>query len=60
MLIFSRSTRLSSELVFRGLVDVGITAADDLWFDGIADFGVSGLVAACRGSELDLAEEERT
>jgi hypothetical protein len=57
-LMFCRSSLLSSAVVFRPLFGAFGATTDDFLLAGIADFGVSGLVAALRESELDLPEDD--
>jgi hypothetical protein len=52
-----RSRRVSSAFALPLLLET-LGATDDLRLAGIADFGVIGLVAACRRSGSGLAEEE--
>ena len=57
-MLFWRSRRVSSEVVFDPRVArLGATTAALRW-DGIADFGVKGFIEALRGSGPDLDEDE--
>jgi len=56
--IFWRSRWLSSLFALVSLFEAADALAGDLCEDGMADFGVRGLVADWTGSEADLAADE--